>query len=51
MISIPLVTKPLNLRIRGEVEELGVLPRSSGIEQVFHHCQCAIVVLNHPGQE
>src|SRR5438270_766182 len=37
--------------IGGKVKQLGILPRACGVEQVFHHDQRAIMVLNHSGQE
>src|SRR5690349_5684822 len=37
--------------IRREIEEFGILPRAGSVEQVFHHNQGAVVVLNHPGQK
>ena len=39
------------VRIRREVEDFGVLPGAGGVEQIFHHDQRAIVVLNHPRQK
>src|SRR5580704_13189462 len=37
------------VHIRREVEQLGILPRARGVEQVLHHGQRATVVLNHSG--
>jgi hypothetical protein len=39
------------VRIRREVEQLGILPRACGVEQILHHGQSAVVVLNHSCQE
>src|SRR5437764_8471013 len=37
--------------IGGEVKQLGILSRACGVEQVLHHGQSAIVVLNHSCQK
>src|SRR5579862_880256 len=39
------------VRVRREVEQLGILPRACRVKQIFHHDQSAIVMLNHPGQK
>src|SRR5579863_985691 len=39
------------VRVRREIEELGVLACSGRVEQIFHHRQRAIVVLNHSAQK
>src|ERR1700735_1362605 len=39
------------VHIRREVEQFGILPRARGVEQILHHYQRTIVVLNHPGQK
>ena len=37
--------------VGGEVEEVGVLPGAGGCEEVVHHNECAVVVLDHAGEE
>src|SRR5260370_11508739 len=37
--------------IRREIEQFGILPRTRSVEQVFHHNQGAVVVLNHSCQK
>src|SRR5262249_24322129 len=37
--------------IRRKIEQLGILTRTWGIKQILHHCQSAIVVLNHSRQK
>ena len=37
--------------IRSEIEQFSILARAGGVEQVLHHNQGAVVVLNHPGQK
>ena len=43
--SLPIV------RVRREVEQFGILPRSRRIEQILHHDQRTIVMLNHSCQK
>ena len=37
--------------VRRETKYFGVLARARSVEQVLHHDQGAVVVLNHPGQK
>src|SRR6266850_28072 len=39
------------VRIGREVKQLGILPRTRGVEQILHHGQRSVVVLNHPCQK
>ena len=39
------------VRIRREVEQVGVLPGARRVEQILHHRQRAIVMLNHTRQK
>src|SRR5882724_7142237 len=39
------------VHVRREAEQLGILPRARGVEQIFYHGQSATVVLNHPDQK
>src|SRR5579859_3315876 len=39
------------IRVGREIEQLGILSRACGIEQILHHGQRAMVMLNHPGQK
>src|SRR5215471_5582641 len=37
--------------IGGEIEQYSILAGAGGVKQIFHHNQCAAVVLNHARQK